>query len=140
MTPLTDAELARQSYQTSEKLWAKLMLRMDGPMQDAVRKLAQIDHRGLQDQIRHLVAIGIRHEERRLAREAELQDQIAEDIDMRQRNAVRQALKETANGEETENASSDLREGQHGKQRAGSNNADARAQGIHRAPRLAACR
>lgn len=42
---LTDAELARLSYPSNEKLWTKLHLRMDGPMNDAVRKLAQVDHR-----------------------------------------------------------------------------------------------
>jgi hypothetical protein len=96
---LTDAELARLSYQTNEKLWARMSIRTDGAMLEAVHRLAEIDHRNLQDQLRHLVTIGIKHEEKRLAREAEMVDAITEEIEKSHRKTVRQTLKKVRNGE-----------------------------------------
>jgi hypothetical protein len=96
---LSDAELARLSYQTNEKLWARMSIRTDGPMLEAVHRLAAIDHRNLQDQLRHLVAIGIQLEEKRLAREAEFADAITEEIEKSHRKTVRQTLKKVRNGE-----------------------------------------
>jgi len=130
--------MARLSYAPMTKNSKEVSLKLTERLHNVINRLADIDHRSLRDQIRHLLEVAIRYEVERLDHQAESADEVAAAMELEHKRLVRKVLAEA--GKDNSDESSDLRESQHGKQRAGSNDADARAQGIHRAPRMAACR
>jgi hypothetical protein len=93
---LTDAELARLSYAPMEKNSKRVHLYLSEQLYDGVARLADIDHRRLRDQLRHLIEIAVRYELERLDRQAESMDEVVAAMERKHRRTVRKVLADVA--------------------------------------------
>jgi hypothetical protein len=94
---LTDAELARLSYAPMEKNEKRIrMVSVSDQLYNAIVRLADIDHRRLGDQVRHLLEMAVRYELDRLDRQAESFDKVAAAVEREHKRAIRKALADVA--------------------------------------------